>query len=147
MKLNDAYLLTNKAESIVMRVRDNMIRVGHPSFKPLIQRANRILWALNNQRREINNINSQSSELGVAFLPALIWAGGIATFGAVSKWISDAYQTTATIKETSNLAERYGPEQTIELLNARNERNMDLTKILWFLGLAIGGYFLTRTFK
>lgn len=147
MNIIEAYEMTNKAENIVAGVRNNMIRNGHPRFIPLIQRANKILWALSNQRKEINRMSNQNSELGLAFLPALIWAGGLATFGAVSKWITDAYTTTSTIKETSALAEQYGPDQAAALLSARNDKNSMITKILWVLGLAISGYFLTRAFK
>lgn len=147
MNISEAYDLTNKAESIVAGVRNNMLRNGHPRFVPLIYRADRILWALSRQRREINNLQNQSSDLGLAFLPALIWAGGLATFGAVSKWVTDAYSTTASIKETSELADKYGPDQAAALLRARGDKNSTIIKILWVLGIAISGYFLTRAFK
>ena len=147
MNIVEAYGHIETAENIVSKVRDNMRRNGHPKFKPLIFRANQILWALSHQRREINKIQSQNQTLGLAFLPALIWAGGIATFGAVSKWITDAYTTTASIKETGDLADKFGPDQAAALLRARGDKNTTIIKILWVLGLAISGYFLTKAFK
>lgn len=146
MDITQAYDLTNKAENIVANVRNNMLRNGHPRFIPLIHRANRILWALSNQRMEINRMHNQSSELGLAFLPAMLWVGGMATFGAVSKWMADSFSTTSQIKATEALAEKYGPEQAANLLQAQDKYPI-LSKILWALGVAIAGYFLSRAFK
>lgn len=146
MNISDAYELTNKAESIVANVRNNMLRNGHPRFIPLIYRADRILWALSNQRREIHKMQSQTSELGLAFLPAMLWVGGMATFGAVSKWMADSFSTTSQIKATEALADKYGPEQAASLLQAQDKYPI-LSKILWALGVAIAGYFLSRAFK
>lgn len=135
----------NASESIIAKVRNNMLRNGHPKFKPLIDRANKILFDLERQKTIIAR-NQPEQTLGLAFVVPLAWAGGAAALAAATKWISDAYRTTAEIDETANLSAQYGPDKAAELIRAKKQNTEStVKKILWMLGAAVAGFILLRS--